>query len=193
MTAAGKAVFIDKDGTLVHDLPYNVDPAMLRFTPHALQALRLLNAHGWRLFIVTNQPGLALGRFGMTQWLQHVDALGRLVYRHTGVSFAAWLMCPHAPRADGAPDCECRKPNPGMLLRAAREHGVHLSASWMVGDILNDVEAGKRAGCRSVLLDVGNETEWQVNEWRTPDLRCADLLEAAQAIVADELINVEQS
>jgi phosphoglycolate phosphatase-like HAD superfamily hydrolase len=63
----------------------------------------------------------------------------------------------------------------------------------MVGDILNDVEAGKRAGCRSVLLDVGNETEWQVNEWRTPDLRCADLLEAAQAIVADELISVEQS
>lgn len=190
MKAANKAVFLDKDGTLVHDLPYNADPALLRFMPHALQALTLLRSHQWQLFVVTNQPGLALGRFGMSQWQQHVDALARMVHQRTGVSFAGWLMCPHAPSPSGAPACECRKPQPGMLVRAASAHGLDLAASWMVGDILDDVEAGHRAGCRSVLLEVGNETEWRLGPWREPDLRCDDLLDAAHAIVADELIGM---
>ena len=79
--------------------------------------------------------------------------------------------CPHYP--DGKIqkykiECDCRKPKPGLILQAAREHDIDLSNSWMIGDILNDVEAGNRAGCKTILLDNGNETEWIWNEIRTP-------------------------
>jgi hypothetical protein len=83
--------------------------------------------------------------------------------------------------------CLCRKPAPGLLRQAARVHAIDLANSWMIGDILDDVEAGRRAGCRSVLLDVGNETEWQLSPLRTPHVRAANLLEAARAIVASDL------
>jgi histidinol phosphatase-like enzyme len=75
---------------------------------------------------------------------------------------------------------------PGMLLRAAREHGIDLSRSWMIGDILDDVEAGRRAGCRTALIDNGNETEWRRSRWRTPHLVRPDLHAAARAIAAAE-------
>ena len=71
-----------------------------------------------------------------------------------------------------------------MILEAARDHDINLGRSWFVGDILDDVEAGRRAGCRTVLLDVGNETLWQLGAWREPHHRCTDLLQAAQRILA---------
>jgi histidinol phosphatase-like enzyme len=91
-----------------------------------------------------------------------------------------FYYCPHAPDAG----CDCRKPAPGMLERAAREHGVDLRASWMIGDILDDVEAGRRAGCRTILLDNGNETEWRDGEQRCPDYVARDLAQAAAIIAA---------
>ena len=80
--------------------------------------------------------------------------------------------------------CLCRKPAPGLLHQAARTRNLDLARSWMVGDILDDVEAGRRAGCRSVLLDVGHETVWRLSPLRTPHFRAGDLLEAARHIVA---------
>ncbi|WP_119154899.1 D-glycero-alpha-D-manno-heptose-1,7-bisphosphate 7-phosphatase [Caldimonas tepidiphila] len=180
------AIFLDKDGTLVEDVPYNVDPALLRFTPRAVEALRLLAGHGYALVVVTNQPGIALGRFDAA-------ALGRLQAALTarladaGVHLEGFHACPHAPEGpDGRLRCTCRKPAPGLLQQAARQHGLDLARSWMVGDILNDIEAGRRAGCRTVLLDVGNETEWLMSPLRTPHRCVRDLMEAARSILASD-------
>ncbi|WP_366517572.1 HAD family hydrolase [uncultured Aquabacterium sp.] len=178
-----RAVFLDKDGTLIEDVPYNVDPALLKLTPSAIEGLRLLQARGFVLVIVTNQSGLARRLFDRLQLNQALAAL-RGMLSAAGVHILDVFVCPHAPAAALAPGCLCRKPSPGLLLQAAAVHQIDLRRSWMVGDILNDVEAGHRAGCRSVLMDVGNETEWRVTPIRRPDLRAPNLFEAAQAILA---------
>ena len=176
------AVFLDKDGTLVEDVPYNVDPALLRFTPGALQGLRLLAAAGYRLVVVSNQPGLELGRFDRAAWRRLQLALARQLDA-AGIVLHGFYACPHAPAADRTPACACRKPAAGLFHQAAGALGLDLGRSWMVGDILDDVEAGHRAGCRSVLLDRGHETEWVPGPGREPDLVAPDLHAAAQAIL----------
>ena len=170
------AIFLDKDGTLVEDVPYNVDPSLLRFTPHAIEALRSWRDAGYRLVVITNQSGLGRGLFDRAALARLHDALAARL-AHSGVPIDGFFACPHED-ADG---CGCRKPADGLLREAARALGLDLERSWMVGDILNDVEAGHRAGCRSILLDVGSETEWRSTAQRTPDHVCADLLEAARA------------
>jgi histidinol-phosphate phosphatase family protein len=176
------AVFVDKDGTLVENVPYNTDPAQVRFTRHAAEALRRLADAGLPLFIVTNQPGLATGRIAPADFARLQRTIEARLRDEAGVPVGGWFVCPHAARL--VPPCGCRKPAPGLLQRAAREHRIDLARSWMVGDILDDIEAGRRAGCRTVLLDVGNETLWQLDAWREPHCRCADLLQAADAILA---------
>ena len=176
------AIFLDKDGTLVEDVPYNVDPALLRFTPHAFEALRLWRDAGYRLVVVTNQSGLGRGLFDRAALERLHGALVDRLARE-GIALDGFFACPHLAEAG----CACRKPRAGLLQEAARALGIDLAASWMVGDILNDVEAGHRAGCRSVLLDVGHETEWVPGAMRSPEHRCADLLEAAHAILETTL------
>jgi len=181
-----RAVFLDKDGTLVEDVPYNVDPAKLRFTEGAVDGLRLLQQAGYKLIVATNQPGLALGHFDRHDLARLQAALTKMLADH-GVRLDGFFACPHAASPDPKrPHCLCRKPAPGLLRQGAQVHGVDLTRSWMVGDILNDVEAGRRAGCRSVLLDVGNETEWLMSPLREPHHRCRTLLEAAQHILAQD-------
>jgi ribonucleoside-diphosphate reductase alpha chain len=100
------------------------------------------------------------------------------------VPLAGFYYCPHHPHGSVpayAVTCDCRKPRPGLILRAAREQGVDPARSWLVGDILDDVEAGRAAGCRTVLLDNGHETEWVLSPARRPDGVAADLAEAAGA------------
>jgi D,D-heptose 1,7-bisphosphate phosphatase len=181
-----RAVFIDKDGTLVHDVPYNVDPSSIRMRADADFALRCLQDAGYALILVSNQPGVAHGFFSESDLVQ--------VWRHLefelaakGVSLHAIYYCPHHP--DGrdaryARACDCRKPDPGLLRRAAVEQGFDLSESWMVGDILDDIEAGNRAGCRTVLLDVGSETEWRRGRFRRPHGTVQTLSEAAAFILS---------
>lgn len=183
-TGLSRAVFIDKDGTLVEDVPYNVDPARLRLTRGAVEGLSLLAAHGFQLVVVTNQPGVALGRFDRAA-LVHLRAALTEMLAIRGVVLTGFYACPHAPSEGPVMNCLCRKPSPGLLLQAARAHRIDLKRSWMVGDILDDVEAGHRAGCKSILLDVGHETLWRMSPLRTPNRRAPDLLAAAQAIVAD--------
>jgi len=177
------AVFIDKDGTLIHDLPYNTDPARVRFTPHAMEALGLLARSGFALFVATNQRGLATGRVAPDAYDTLRAHIEQRLHDEGGIALQGWYTCPHA--SEITPHCGCRKPAPGLLQRAADEHAIDLACSWMVGDILDDIEAGRRAGCSTVLLDVGNETEWQVTPQREPHHRCPHLLAAAEAIVAD--------
>ena len=171
------AVFLDKDGTLVEDVPYNVDPAQIRLSARAGEGLRRLRAHGFRLYVVSNQSGVALGRFEARALDGVAARLGELLAVEDA-RIDGFYWCPHAPQ-DG---CGCRKPAAGMLHRAAREHDIDLPRSWMVGDILHDVEAGHRAGCRAVLIDNGNETEWDLAGLRQPDFFAPDLAEAAALI-----------
>jgi histidinol-phosphate phosphatase family protein len=179
------AVFLDKDGTLLDDVPYNVDPALMRFAPGAREALTLLAAYPFARFVISNQAGVALGKFASSA-LRNVEIRLRRLFSECGATLRGVYWCPHHPQGSVeayALVCDCRKPAPGSLLRAAREHRLDLAHSWFIGDILDDVEAGNRAGCRTVLLDNGHETEWLAGEQRVPAARAADLYEAAQIVV----------
>lgn len=187
-----KAIFLDKDGTLVHDLYYNVDPRRIALCDGAGAALRLLAQLDYSFFVVSNQDGVALGRFPESALIAVGDRLTDLLF-HEGVMLDGFYYCPHHP--DGnvvgyAAVCQCRKPQPGMLLRAASEHPIDLSASWMIGDILHDVEAGNRAGCRTLLIDNGNETQWRLGPYRVPTRIASSLYEAALDIAALDGVTV---
>lgn len=182
IAALAPAVFLDKDGTLVENVPHNVDPRQIRLSPGAGRALASLAGAGYRLVVVSNQPGVGLGRFSLAD-LDAVSLRLRELAAAHGADLAGIYYCPHAPRARELPGCVCRKPRPGLLVRAARELSLDLWASWMVGDILDDVEAGRRAGCRTILVDNGNETEWRRSALREPTLTVADLATAAEAII----------
>lgn len=181
-----RAVFLDKDGTLVEDVPYNVDPARVRLTRGAAEGLRALHAAGYGLFVISNQSGVARGYFPEAA-LAAVEARVRELLHEAGVPLAGFYYCPHHPKGvvpAYAIACACRKPAPGLIERAAREHGLDLARSWFVGDILDDVQAGRAAGCRTVLLDTGHETEWRLTPERQPHHKAADLAEAAALIAA---------
>ncbi|MDB5808678.1 MAG: histidinol-phosphate phosphatase family protein [Betaproteobacteria bacterium] len=189
MTAAParSAVFLDKDGTLLDDVPFNVDPARMRLAPGAAEALSILGAlDNTPLIVVSNQAGIAHGRFSEAAMQTVAHALEELFAAH-GARLTAYYYCPHHPEGTDrryARVCECRKPLPGMLERAAAEHGVDLRYAWMVGDILDDVEAGRRAGCTTVLVHNGNETEWQLTPLRRPHYSVTRLDHAARLISA---------
>jgi D-glycero-D-manno-heptose 1,7-bisphosphate phosphatase len=189
-TGTARAVFLDKDGTLVEDVPYNVDPARIRLTRGAAEGLRRLRDAGYRLVVVSNQSGVARGYFPEAAldrvWRRLTDLLAA-----GGVPVDGFYYCPHHP--DGAVAeftrvCDCRKPGTGLVLRAAQDLGLDLRRSWLVGDILDDIEAGHRAGCRTVLLVNGNETEWVLSPARQPQHTAADLNEAAGIILAADRI-----
>jgi histidinol-phosphate phosphatase family protein len=179
-------VFLDKDGTLVEDVPYNVDPARIRLTVGAVTGLFALHAAGYRLVVVSNQSGVARGLFAESA-LRVVRARLRELLEDVGVRLAGFYYCPHHPHgsvAAYAQACDCRKPAPGLLRRAAVELDLDVAASWMVGDILDDVQAGRAAGCRTLLLDNGHETEWVRAPEREPDVTAPDLAAAARAILS---------
>ncbi len=187
VTMDARAVFLDKDGTLIEDVPYNTDPHRVRLSPRSGEGLRALCAAGYRLFVVSNQSGVARGRFP-EEALAGVERRVRELLGGIGVPLSGFYYCPHHP--DGkvaryATACSCRKPRPGLLLRAAEEHRLDLARSWFVGDILDDVEAGRRAGCRTVLLNNGHETEWVLNLLRLPHHYAADIDEAARIILKE--------
>ncbi len=180
---ARPAVFVDRDGALVQDPADSAAPARQRFVPGALQALSTLAAAGYALLLVTHRSGLALGSFARSRFAQRQAALRRQLHDEAGIVLQDDVVCPHAPGLAGRPACLCRKPAPGLLLRAARMHDLDLAASWMVGGMLDDVEAGRRAGCRSLLLDGGGETAWRLTPMRQPHRRCTGWGEVAAQIV----------
>lgn len=184
MAVSRRAVFFDKDGTLITNVPHNVDPDRIHLAPSAREALRSLSARDYALFVVTNQSGVAHGLFAEQALVGVQRRVAELMSRE-GRSLQGFYYCPHSP--DGtvrryAFRCPCRKPAPGLLFAAADEHRIELEESWMIGDILDDVEAGNRAGCRTILIDNGGETEWLVSAWRRPIAIVRDLLAAATFI-----------
>jgi D-glycero-D-manno-heptose 1,7-bisphosphate phosphatase len=177
--------FLDKDGTLVENVPYNVDPALMRLTPGAA-SLAALADDGFRFAVISNQPGVALRLFPERALRAVEDRLAELL-GGLGVEIDDFLYCPHHPEGREPAytmACACRKPEPGLLLRAADALGADLSRSWMVGDTLDDVEAGHRAGCRAALVNNGGETEWVLTSARRPDVIGRDLADVVEGMLA---------
>lgn len=179
-----KAVFVDKDGTLIEDHPFDRSPEHIEWMPGTIEGLRRLHALSYALIVVSNQGGVAYGRFTVEDLLREELSL-RAELAQFGVPLAGYYYCPHHPQGSVPPfsiDCYCRKPNPGLLIQAAHDLNVDLTQSWMIGDILHDVEAGRAAGCRTILLTNGNETEWNLTPSRWPDFIADEVLEAARLI-----------
>ena len=142
------AIFLDRDGTLMEEVSYCSDPAHVRVFPSVPQALQSLQAAGYLLVIVTNQSGIGRGYFTEANYRAvHAEFERQILPAH----FHAAYFCPDAPETPS----DCRKPAPGMLQRAAREHSIDLSRSYMVGDKAIDMECGRAAGCRTGLVLTG--------------------------------------
>lgn len=185
MTEKRKAIFLDKDGTLIPDVPYNVNPDLITLQPGVIEGLQLLKDNGYIFIVISNQAGVARGYFKYEKLGNVKDKLNLLLNKE-GIQIEGYYFCPHHPLGkvpEYAFACRCRKPEPGMILQAAKDLEIDRDKSWMIGDILNDVEAGNRAGCKTVLLDIGNETEWIEGTFRTPTFAASSFLQAARFIV----------
>jgi D-sedoheptulose 7-phosphate isomerase len=173
-----KAVFLDRDGTLIANRHYGSNPDAIELLDGVVEGLVGLREAGYKLLLVSNQSGVARGYFDEGAVARMHDRLQRMLNRQ-GAALDGLEYCPHHPDGVVSPyavECSCRKPAPGMLRRAARKHGVNLSASWMVGDIEADIEAGRRAGARTVLVGTENSTT-------LPDCRTKDFAGAARHIL----------
>jgi D,D-heptose 1,7-bisphosphate phosphatase len=189
------AVFFDKDGTLVEDRPYNVDCLQIRLASDAIEATQKLHRQGFKLVIITNQAGIAKEKFCIAELKQVENYLIRR-FSDEGVPFAGFYYCPHHPAGTNpqyAVECGCRKPQAGLLFQAANELNIDLERSWMVGDILDDIEAGHRAGCRAILVNKNTETVWDMSPLRKPEAIATDLLSAAKYILQDKSVSFLRS
>ena len=188
VSAAGPVVFLDKDGTLIEDLPYNVDPRRIRFAPGARAAVRLLGEAGATLVVATNQSGVARGYFSEDE-LRAVERHLATELEELGARLAGFYYCPHVEPGDGVSDlariCDCRKPEPGLVTRACSELGLSAEGAWFVGDTWMDVVAGSRAGCRTILVGPDARTADSLPADRRPDFAVDNLLLAARIILAE--------
>jgi histidinol-phosphate phosphatase family protein len=184
----GPIVFLDKDGTLIEDLPYNVDPSRIRFAPGAREAIRLLGEADAVLVIATNQSGVARGYFEEHELRAVEDHLASEI-RALGAKLAGFYYCPHIEPGEGVNEfaraCDCRKPEPGMIRRACQELGLSSDGAWFVGDAWMDVVAGKRAGCRTILVGPEARLADRLPDDRRPDHAVDNLLQAARIILAE--------
>ena len=177
-----RAVFLDRDGTLIREVNYLRRLEDLELLPGVPEALRSLGRAGYLCLVATNQSGVARGYFD----LGFVEAAHRELDRRlraAGAGLDGFYVCPHHPGHTGP--CGCRKPAPGMVLRAAAERGIDLRESWVVGDKPEDILLGRNAGCRSALVRTGygTETERQLGEGAAPDVVAEDLAAAAEEIL----------
>jgi len=173
-----RAVFLDRDGTIMEDTNYVGDVNRVILIPSALPALQKLQAAGFPLFIVTNQSGVGRGYFtraAVDEIHAHLDEQ----FARVGVKFTRYFVCPHHPEDK----CACRKPQPKFFFDAAQEYGVDLARSFMIGDRASDVQAGVNAGARSVLVLTGAGRETVENNDCHPAYVAADVLAAAEWIV----------
>jgi histidinol-phosphate phosphatase family protein len=151
------AIFVDRDGTLIEEVKHLTEIEQIRMIATAVEAIRRANQAGVRTVVITNQSVIARG-YLTEEGLKRIHEDLRLRFREGGARLDAFYYCPHHPDQGTGPfvvDCNCRKPKPGMLLQASAEMGLDLHRSVMIGDTLGDVEAGHRAGAKSVLVETG--------------------------------------
>lgn len=171
MAVKRPAVFLDRDGVLNYNRPDHIKtPEEYLPVPGAAEAVARLKRDGWVVIVVSNQSGLARGLFS-EEALAAIMAKMQAVLAAAGGTVDAVYYCPHAPGSG----CDCRKPAPGLLLRAAREHGLDLGRSYFVGDKASDIECGRAAGLRTVLVETGLPEERPDPADVRPDYQARDL------------------
>jgi len=196
-------VFLDRDGTIIRDADYLRRVEDMELYPFAAEAIRLLNRSGRLVVVVTNQSGIARGILD-EEVLGVIHTALQAQLRDQGARIDRFYYCPHLPNASVEKyrrECECRKPNPGMVYSAARDLNIDLKRSYLVGDKQADIETARRSGCRSILVKTGygaatlerqgdketrrqggGETENRV----LPDYIAEDLLAAAKWILSQQ-------
>lgn len=187
-----KAIIMDRDGTVCEEVGYVNHVDRSRLLPRSAEAIRRANAVGFQTVVVTNQAGVARGYFAESL-VEEVHDKMRRELAEAGARLDGIYYCPHHPTVGEPPyrkDCDCRKPRPGMLLRARDEMGIDLAASYMIGDSARDVVAGHRAGATPILVRTGygkGELEYQSHAWKVRPAHVADdLLDAVRWILDRE-------
>jgi len=171
---ANRAVFLDRDGTMAVDVSYCCRPEDFELFPATARAIKLLNEHGYKVIVITNQSGVARGYFTEDM----LSLIHRKMLKQLGEEDAhidGIYYCPHHPDDN----CECRKPKPKMVLQAVDEHDIDPEQSFVVGDKPQDIQLGQNVGCRTVLIPSGIEEVALC----LPDYTAADLYEAALWII----------
>lgn len=190
-----KAIFLDRDGVLIEDVNLLTDEAQIRILDGVPSALQRLKQAGYLLIVVSNQPVVARGLLSEQDLLALQEKISRELVAVGAPQLDAFYYCPHHPNANLVEyrlNCECRKPKPGLLIQAAKEHQIELKRSFMIGDRITDNIAGARAGCRTVLVQTGEHLAppIQTNELPDltflPDFTCLDLAAAARWILENE-------
>lgn len=184
-----RAVFIDRDGTLSEEVGYINHVSRFQLFPYAAEAIKELNQNDWLAIVITNQAGVARGYFSEDM----VHAVHKKMAEDLAVSGAkldAVYYCAHHPSVGQPPyrvDCDCRKPKPGLIERAARDLNIDVKSSWMVGDRYSDVQLAHNAGLKSMFVMSGygrGEWEHQQQDWTLkPDMTAENILEAVRLIV----------
>jgi len=197
-----KAIFLDRDGVVnemiyypehgILDSPFTA--AQFRLLPHVAEAIKKFRDGGFKVVIISNQPGIAKGYYSETTFEEIRDKMHADLERE-GAILDGEFYCLHHPWAKVArlkAECECRKPKPGLLYQAAETLNIDLSHSWMVGDGLTDIETGKRAGCRTILIGkMKCELCHLMDETGArPDFVAADLLEASRIVGAGDTVRL---
>jgi len=189
MTMRNIGVFMDRDGTISEEVGYINHLNRFQVFPWSGKAILTLNQNSLKAVVVTNQAGVARGYFAEDLVIQVHNKLREELARE-GAQLDGIYYCPHHPSVGSEPyrqHCNCRKPKPGMLIRAVEDLGIDLSRSFMIGDRYIDVELAHNAGTRSILVLSGyglGEYEYQRHHWTVqPDWVASNLLEATQIIL----------
>ena len=183
-----KAIFLDRDGTINFYVGFLRDIHDFALLPGAAEAIKLINQSGYLCIVVTNQPVIARGEVTTSQ-LDEIHCKMETLLGQQGAYIDSIYICPHHPDSGYAGEitelkiqCNCRKPKPGLLLRAAADFNISLEESWMIGDSWRDVEAGNAAGCRTVMLN-GEGTEGEQSKDCNPTFTSSDLITAVQKLL----------
>jgi D-glycero-D-manno-heptose 1,7-bisphosphate phosphatase len=169
-----RAVFLDRDGTLMDEVNFCNDPAQVRVVPGAAESLAELHRNGWLNIIVTNQSGIGRGRFTTADY----HAVNAELFRQLGGFIDAAYFSPDHP--DHA--TPRRKPGTGMIMEASREHGIAPEKSWLIGDKDSDVLCGQTAGCKTILVLTGYGRQYRDCG---ADFIARDIVEAAQIVLRE--------
>lgn len=180
-----RAVFLDRDGTIIEDFGYIDEIDRVKFVPSAGKSIKLLNDNGFMVFIITNQAGVARGYFS-EETVEKINNYIKESFAQKGALIDAFYYCPHHMEGvveEYRRDCYCRKPNPGMIEEAARNFSINLEGSFVIGDKNSDIEAGHRAGCKTILLTGGVPQSREKGSDMISDYVATDLCEAVRWLV----------
>lgn len=182
------AVFLDRDGTINEYVEYLGEPSKFKLLSRSAEAIKLLNKHGFKVIVTTNQAGVARGYFDEDTVKKIHLKMEKMLKKHSAVLDAIYY-CPHHPDVGNSTYrkmCCCRKPEPGMIEQGARDFSIDLRRSYAVGDRIEDIIAGKKAGCTTILVltGCGEQEKVKISSGKKPDIIANDLMDAVEWIIS---------